>query len=230
MCMKNFKIENLKTMNWDNAIRGMRNPKNSWHLNDSYYTSNNQFGYGVIDENSIEFNLGENDKKLALNLISAGSSHRKFLRQIFISFDLTAGLKFFDEFATYEFVVSNSTSMMHRNMNKNELSFFTKDDFCSYNEISQVILDELNDKVLYYQECISFNKGKETIDSAWNDIIDSIPVSIKYTRTITMNYEVALNIIHLRKNHKKFEWRLLCEYLMNNLPYIQEFYNAVKGV
>jgi len=182
------RIDNLETYGWDSAIRGMRNP---------------MLSHDRIDSKGE--NIGENDADLMKRLIKAGSSHRKFLRQIMVSMDITACLKFWDEFATYEFTVCNSTSQMH-SMGKQLLG---EEHFSS---IDPTILQVVNAKITKWQE--------DRSEANFRDMIDNIPQSFLYTRTVTTNYEVVMNMIMSRRNHKMKEWRTLCLVLMAALPNI----------
>jgi len=204
-------ITHLETFNWEGAIRGMRNPKRSWHLSDSTYNT---------------LDIGDNDMKLMLRLIKAGGAHRKFLRQIIISFDVTANLKFFDQFATYEHTVSNSTSQMHM-LTKRE---FTIEDFSNKlttplaKQTMLKIIATLNElRKLYLSEELAYNR-----ESIWRDMVELMPQSILYTRTITMNYEVFLAMYKWRHKHKMVEWEQFCDQMLNKLPYMYYFVEASK--
>ena len=206
-------VTHLKTYNWEGAIRGMRNPKKSWHLSDSSFDG--------------DLLLGPNDLTLAKKLTVLGGAHRKFLRQIQISMDVTANLKFFDQFATYEHTVSNSTSQMHTLMKRP----FKMEDFSgklttpiAKNNMKETIqiLNELRD-VYLSKKCNAYNK-----EDVWRDMIEIIPQSILYTRTITMNYEVFLAIYHWRSTHKMDEWVEMCDILKNKLPYMYQLIGAIE--
>ena len=207
-------VEKICVMNMENAIRGARNPMNSWAKMDSYY-----------DEKG-NFVLGENDLSLARRLAVAGSDHRKYLRQIFVSMDITAPLYWWKEFDTYKVgTVANSCSTMHKIAAKE----FTLDDFsCEhltvYSEDGEIqrdfietlncVIDDLNVARKLYLE----TKDKKW----WWQMIQLLPTSYNQKRTITMNYENAVSIIHQRTNHKLDEWREFIDYLLNELPYIKE--------
>ena len=196
-----IKITNVCVYNFENAIRGMRNPLNSWDKSDSYYDKGGNFV------------IGENDLKLALKLANAGSDHRKFLRQIFVSMDISAPLYWWKEFDTYKVgTVANSCSTMHT-IHKKE---FTLDDF------SHDKLNKYNKRILKaYIHTINANRELflETDNKDyWWQMIQMLPTSYNQLRTVTLNYEVLRNIYHSRKAHKLDEWRDLCE-IIEGLPY-----------
>ena len=196
-----IKITNISVCNFENAIRGMRNPLNSWDKSDSYYDKGGNFV------------IGENDLKLALKLANAGSDHRKFLRQIFVSVDITAPLYWWKEFDTYKVgTVANSCSTMHT-IHKKE---FTLDDF------SHDKLNEYNKRILKaYIDAINTDRKLflETNDKDyWWQMIQMLPTSYNQLRTVTLNYEVLRNIYHSRKNHKLDEWHGFCD-VIKGLPY-----------
>jgi len=207
-------IKNLKTYNWQNAIRGMRNPLKSWNKIDTEVKwSQNNGEFPVI---------GPNDLKLIKQLAKAGNSHRKYLRQIQISFDLTACLKFFDEFATYQYVVSNSTSQMH-GVDKKGFKFkyddFRNKFYCDLGKETLFVIMSNANKILEWRER---ETDEEIRKKLWRDVIDIVPQSFLYTRTVTLNYEVFLAMYSQRKNHKMEEWVILMKELRNKLPYANE--------
>ena len=197
-------VERIATMNMDNAIRGARNPLNSWAKADSFY-----------DENGT-FVLGENDLSLARRLAKAGSDHRKFLRQIFVSVDITAPLYWWKEFDTYKVgTVANSTSTMHKIHAKE----FVRDDF-SHEELSAPALAVLDGLVAFLEE-----KRQEFVETkdkgAWFDMIQLLPTSYNQLRTVTLNYENMISIYYARRYHKLKEWRTFCDFI-ESLPYAKE--------
>lgn len=196
-----IKLERFSVMNIENAIRGARNPMNSWALSDSFYDSD-----GI-------FVLGENDKKLASRLVSAGSDHRKFIRQIFVSVDITAPLYWWKEYDTYKVgTVANSTSTMHKIHSKK----FTRDDF-SHDKLSESALHQLDLTIEYLES--AREKYIETKDIAfWNDIIQLLPSSYNQMRTCSLNYENLINIYYARRSHKLTEWHVMCKWI-EDLPY-----------
>ena len=200
-----IKINNIAVMNFDNAIRGARNPMNSWARMDSYY-----------DEEG-NYILGENDLGLATRLAHAGSDHRKFLRQIFVSVDITAPLYWWKEFDTYKVgTVANSTSTMH----KIHAKPFSRDDFsCDrLDEGGLVMLDAI---ISYLEsERSRFLSNKEDRRS-WHNMIQILPTSYNQMRTVSLNYENLINIYYARRNHKLPEWHVLCDWIMT-LPYAKD--------
>ncbi|MBQ7356174.1 MAG: hypothetical protein IJW66_02125 [Clostridia bacterium] len=197
-------VERISVMNMENAIRGARNPLNSWARMDSYY-----------DERG-NFVLGENDLSLAMKLAKAGSDHRKYLRQIFVTMDITAPLYWWKEFDTYKVgTVANSTSTMHKIQAKE----FTRDDF-SCDRMSPECLAVLDSVIAYLEgERVKFNETKDK--QCWHDMIQLLPSSYNQMRTVTLNYEVLINIYYARRHHKLAEWHVLCD-AIEALPYAKE--------
>ena len=199
-----LKVERISVMNLENAMRGARNPLNSWARSDSYYDENGQY------------NLGENDLGLAKRLARAGSDHRKYLRQIFISVDVTAPMYWWKEYDTYKVAtVANSTSTMHKIHSKE----FSRDDFS---------LDKLDeDSVAFFDTIIAKLeelrlKYTETKDKQyWYDIIQLLPSSYNQMRTCSLNYETLINIYYARKGHKLDEWHTFCDFI-KTLPYAKD--------
>ena len=198
-------VENISVMNFENAIRGARNPMNSWAKMDSRY-----------DENG-NYVLGENDLSLASRLAHAGSDHRKFLRQIFVSMDITAPLYWWKEFDTYKVgTVANSTSTMHKIHSKE----FSRDDF-SHDRLDEGGLAVLDGLIAYLEsERQKFNADKEDRQS-WHNMIQLLPSSYNQMRTVTMNYETLINVYYARRSHKLAEWHTLCK-VIENLPYASD--------
>ena len=204
-----IKIDRVSVMNMENAIRGARNPLNSWNRMDSYY-----------DENG-NYVLGENDLSLAKKLAKAGSDHRKYLRQIFVSMDITAPLYWWKEFDTYKVAtVANSTSTMHKIQAKQ----FERADF-SCDRMSEDALKVLDVTIDYLEQVrLKFIETKEKC--YWHDMIQLLPSSYNQLRTVTMNYETLINIYYARRTHKLAEWHTLCDLIMS-LPYAKDII-AVK--
>ena len=200
-----LRTERSSVMNLENAIRGARNPMNSWARMDSAYDA---------DGNYI---LGENDLDLARRLARAGSDHRKFLRQIFVSVDITAPLYWWKEFDTYKVgTVANSTSTMH----KIHAKPFERDDF-SHDRLDAGGIAMLDATVDYLEaERLKFVANKEDRQS-WHNIIQLLPTSYNQMRTVTMNYENLINIYYARRSHKLAEWHVLCDWILS-LPYAKE--------
>ncbi|MBQ2987730.1 MAG: hypothetical protein IJD59_01340 [Clostridia bacterium] len=205
-----LEISKTSVMNIDNAIRGARNPMNSWAKSDSYY-----------DENG-EFHLGEADISLGARLCHAGSDHRKFIRQIFVSVDILAPLYWWKEFDTYKVgTVANSTSTMH----KIQAKAFSRDDF-SHDHMSDVALSCLDATIACLEERrLKFLETKDK--SYWYDMIQLLPSSYNQLRTVTMNYENLMNIYYARRFHKLDEWHVVCDWI-ESLPYAKEFILDVK--
>lgn len=207
-----------KTEVWgfEHALRGMRNPLESWNKSDSMIFMEQNENGDFIEVPKI----GNNDLELAQKLIKAGSEHRKFLRQIFVSVDITAPLYWWKEESTYKIgTTENSTSTMHKLASTpitidcfemgdcNELPLY---DISSCWEHSLFVLEKLRE--LY----------NETKDKRyWKELIRLLPESWLQTRTVTMNYENLLNMYHQRKKHKLTEWHKFCEWV-SNLPYAKE--------
>ena len=197
--------ERSAVMNFEGAIRGARNPMNSWHRMDSYY-----------DENG-NYVLGPNDLDLAKRLAHAGSDHRKFLRQIFVTVDITAPLYWWKEFDTYKVgTTANSTSTMHKIHAKE----FTREDF-SCDRMDEGGLALLDTVIAYLEsERQKFLADKNNKQS-WHNMIQTLPSSYNQMRTVTLNYENLINMYYARRNHKLAEWHVLCDWILS-LPYAQE--------
>ncbi len=200
-----IKIERTSVMNFENAIRGARNPLNSWGRIDSSYD-----GQG-------NYILGENDLSLATRLAHAGSDHRKFLRMIFVSVDITAPLYWWKEFDTYKVgTVANSTSTMH----KIHAKPIEREDF-SCDRLDEGGLRALDSLIEYLEaERQKFCADKDNKQS-WHNLIQLLPSSYNQMRTVTMNYENLINIYYARKTHKLAEWHRLCDWI-EQLPYAKE--------
>ena len=207
-----LKCERTSVMNMENAMRGARNPMNSWDRADSYY-----------DEGG-SFTLGPNDMTLAKRLRLAGSDHRKFIRQIFVSVDITAPLYWWKEYDTYKVAtVANSTSTMH----KIHAKPFTLSDF-SHDHLTEEGLESLHRTVEDLERIrLRFIEGKKKED--WYTIIQLLPSSYEQMRTCTMNYESLINMYFSRKSHKLEEWHSFCDWI-KSLPYAKELILAEKGV
>lgn len=205
-----IKIENGAVMNFENAIRGMRNPMNSWAKIDSGY-----------DENG-KFIVGENDMKLMKTLCHAGSDDRKFMRMIFVSVDVTAPIYWWKEYDTYKVgTVANSTSTMHKIHSKE----FSRDDF-SHDRMSNVALSSLDATIAVLEDRRKLYLETKDI-SYWHDMIQLLPSSYNQMRTCTLNYENLVNIYYARRNHKLQEWREYCKWI-ETLPYAKELITTIK--
>lgn len=199
-----LKLERTSVMNFENAIRGARNPMNSWAKSDSAY------------DDKGNYILGENDLALARKLCRAGSDHRKFVRQILVSVDITAPLYWWKEFDTYKVAtVANSTSTMHKIHAK---PF----------ELADFSVDKLSDGALAafrtYMDYMEATRRRfvETKDKHdWYDLIQLLPSSYNQLRTVTMNYETLINIYYARRAHKLDEWHVFCDWI-RTLPYADD--------
>ena len=197
-------LKNTSVMNFENAIRGARNPMNSWGRMDSHTEPDGTFVFGP------------NDLDLAMRLAKAGSDHRKYLRMIFVSVDVTAPLYWWKEYDTYKVAtVANSTSTMHKIHSKP----FSMDDFsCDHmtdgtKKFMETVVAELENIRLRFKE----TKSKED----WYDMIQLLPSSYNQMRTCTFNYETLINIYRARKNHKLAEWHTFCDWI-ETLPYADQ--------
>ena len=206
-----IKIENIKTYGWMSAVRGMRNPMNSWDKLDSYET-HGEFG--------DQFFFGKNDLALAKRLVRAGSDHRKFLRQIFVSMDITAPLYWWKEFDTYKVgTVANSCSTMHKIDDRDlTLGDFSAEHLDAWGLVTlgNVIRTINLDRDMYVNYDIK-QGSKDDRKEYWYQMIQLLPSSYNQTRTVTMNYEVLLNMYHARKDHKLDEWHVFCDALSEML-------------
>lgn len=199
-----IRLERYNVMNFENAMRGARNPMNSWARSDSFYDEDGNFVFGP------------NDLDLAKRLARAGSDHRKYLRMVFVSVDITAPLYWWKEYDTYKIAtVANSTSTMHKITSK---PFSLEDFSCDHMtpatlNFMKTIVEKLEELRLAYLE----TKSKEV----WYDIIQLLPSSYNQMRTCTFNYETLINIYRARKNHKLQEWHTFCDWI-HTLPYAED--------
>lgn len=242
-----IQIENDEVYGWEAAIRGMRNPMNSWDKSDSDFCDTwydeecpkNCVHRCVCNENTAHLIVGENDLARMKKLVKAGTDHRKFLRMINVTVDITAPLYWWKEFDTYKVgTVRNSCSTMHT-IHKKE---FTIDDFSHEHLIDYCLYscDEVDVPIIdgaphvrcggLQLLCLTINtlnyyrrKYLETKDKKyWWQIIQLLPSSYNQRATVQLNYEVLLNMYHSRKTHKLDEWRTFCEWI-GRLPYMEEF-------
>ena len=204
-----LKCERTAVMNLENALRGMRNPMNSWAKSDSYYDGD-------------EYVIGEADLDLAERLAKSGTDHRKYLRMIFVSVDVTGPLYWWKEYDTYKVgTVANSTSTMHKIHSKP----FGREDF-SCDRMSDVALASLDQTIAVLEE--RRLKYVETKDTAyWHDMIQLLPSSYNQMRTTTLNYETLINIYYARRNHKLPEWHVYCDWI-RSLPYAAELITGIR--
>lgn len=202
-----IKLEDTQIFGWEAAIRGMRNPKNSWAKSDS--------GMAERDDTTM-FSIGENDMRLMQTLSRAGTDHGKFLRMIVVYADITAPLYWWKEFDTYKVgTVANSCSTMHKIHAKE----FTLNDFSHENLFGDSI--KLLNDIIYV---LNFHREKfiDTNEKVyWWQMIQLLPSSYNQKRTVQLNYAVLLNMYHARKNHKLDEWHDFCAWA-KTLPYFKE--------
>ena len=217
-----IKIEQVDVYGWEAAIRGMRNPMNSWDKSDSYWElSEDESPINPCDE--LFFFVGENDLKLMKSLSKAGSDHGKFLRMITVTLDITAPLYWWKEFDTYKVgTVANSCSTMHKIHAKE----FGLEDF-SHEHLAWEGLDLLEYTIDYLNYCR--DNFRQTKDKAWWwQMIQTLPSSYNQKRTVQLNYQVLKSMYHARKNHKLDEWRDFCAWC-ETLPYFKEICGVAYG-
>lgn len=193
-------IDKVEVVGWKHAIRGMRNPLNSWKVSDSFFTE-----HGTI--------VGENDLNLMKRLASAGTDHAKYRRMITVYADILAPLYWWKEYDTYKVgTVANSCSTMHKIQAKE----FTLDDF-SHEQLdytSKCMLKDIISVLNKNRELFINTKDKQY----WWNMIQLLPTSYNQKRTVMLNYEVLRNMYHSRRSHKLDEWRTFCEWI-ESLPY-----------
>lgn len=199
-----IQLERCSVMNLENAMRGARNPLNSWARSDSYY------------DEAGNYILGENDLGLAMRLRKAGSDHRKYMRQIFVSVDITAPLYWWKEYDTYKVAtVANSTSTMHKIHSKP----FSREDF-SHDHMTEEALAALDRMIEVLEQLrLRFVETKEK--DAWYSMIQLLPESYQQLRTCSFNYETLVHIYFSRRDHKLAEWHTFCGWI-TSLPYAKE--------
>ena len=201
-----IRITNIKVFNVEGAIRGMRNPMNSWDRSDS-----------------TEGHIGDEDFALMKRLFKAGTEHRKYLRQIFVSCEILAPLYWWKEFDTYKVgTTANSCSTMHKIHEKR----FTIDDFSTDHLLGagKSTLEDVICELNYFRESYLEDKNK----LCWWQLIQLLPSSYNQRRTVTLNYEVLANIIRQRKNHKLDEWIVFCEIMLIENPILRRLMGDVK--
>lgn len=223
-----IKVENIDTWGFEHAIRGMRNPLNSWDRSDTVYGE-----YYGRDENGDEIRLpykkpiiGSNDLALMQKLFAAGHPHRKYLRQIFVAMDITAPLYWWKEFDTYKVgTVANSCSTMHKIHSKE----FTLDDFSHEHLFDE---DDKGTEFLkdfkYTIAALNTARGLYLLThdkEDWWQMIQLLPSSYNQRRTVTMTYENVMNMLDYREGHKLDEWREFCE-ILRALPHVEVIRNG----
>ena len=233
-----LKIENTEVLGWDAAIRGMRNPLNSWEKSDSQFVRDPDYGcFGVCPCAELVdcdcCHVGPNDLKLMNTLRNAGTDHRKFMRMITVYLDITAPLYWWKEFDTYKVgTVANSCSTMHKIADKE----FTLEDFSNEHLLSManndagdaLFLNDANnirvdgdDLLGLIINVLNYYRGRyiKTKDKRyWWQLIQLLPSSYNQKRTVMLNYEVLANIYKSRRHHKLDEWHTLCDRI-ESLPY-----------
>ena len=234
-----LKVENVEVMGWEHAIRGMRNPMNSWDKSDSEFgvMYDDTPGSIEVENDDIWFSyIGPKDKDLMMVLRRSGTDHRKFMRMITVYLDITAPLYWWKEFSTYKVgTVANSCSTMH----KIHAKYFTFDDFShEHLDDERNVLEDCNEYQLgdyywpeytardilnltiyalnYYRNLYLQTKDKKY----WWQLIQLLPSSYNQKRTVMLNYEVLANMFAARCNHKLDEWKQLCGW-MRTLPYAE---------
>ena len=221
------KVEDIETMGWRKAIKGMRNPMNSWDKIDS------EWKYENIRDHKGYFVIGQNDLDLACRLIKAGPEHRKFLRMIHIQMDITGPLYWWKEMDTYKVAtVANSCSTMHKIHAKE----FTMDDFSCENLTDIFSLDNASSPMNTMEHiifCLNFYRNlylKEKNKKYWWQLIQLLPSSYNQLRTWDGNMETILSILHQRAHHKlDTDWEPFRQACFDNIPYCKEFYEALYG-
>ena len=221
-----IKIENYEVLGWEHAIRGMRNPMNSWEKSDTLFFDDITGDRRTISQKRprskyIFIELGDEDHKLMMNLRNAGTDHRKFMRMIVVYLDITAPLYWWKEFDTYKVgTVANSCSTMHKIQAKE----FVLEDFSTEHLFDE---DSLGVQVYsldaFRQILESLNTAREAFLATkdkhyWWQMIQLLPSSYNQKRTVMLNYEVLANIYKARKSHKLDEWREFCKWI-EGLPY-----------
>ena len=207
-------IELLEMSGIGSAIKGMRNPMNSWEKGDSYY----------IWPDDTEFHIGPNDHDLMMKLRNAGTDHRKFMRMIIVYADITAPLYWWKEFDTYKVgTVANSCSTMHKIADKE----FTLDDF-SHEHLNKETLIKLQEVIEYLNISRDCFRSDSSRKDYWWQMIQLLPSSYNQKRTVMMNYEVLANMYESRKDHKLDEWRDFCKWA-ETLPYSELITGGIKN-
>ena len=227
-----LKIENTEVTGWEAAIRGMRNPMNSWEKSDSIFVEDGEYHdicgssgpyNGTVTDTETFFEIGEKDFDLMTRLRNSGTDHRKFMRMITVYLDITAPLYWWKEFDTYKVgTVANSCSTMHKIAAKE----FTMDDF-SHEHLEGRALNTLEDMVNelnYWRDYYLVMKKQNVVGAytkakdIWWQMIQLLPSSYNQRRTVMLNYEVLANIYKSRRNHKLDEWHTFCDWI-DSLPY-----------
>ena len=220
-----LKIENVDIVGWETAIRGMRNPMNSWAKSDTFFFCPSQGDIRKIGEGpnlELMSEIGPNDAGLMMKLRNCGIDHRKFMRMITVYMDITAPLYWWKEYDTYKIgTVANSCSTMHKIADKE----FALEDFSHEHLIDTCLLEHVINELNIYRDVYN-NYDKQTEQykdefskkDIWWQMIQLLPSSYNQRRTVMLNYEVLANMYKSRNNHKLDEWRTFCEYI-KTFPY-----------
>lgn len=220
-----LKIENVDIVGWATAIRGMRNPMNSWAKSDTFFFCPSQGDIRKIGEGpnlELMSEIGPNDAGLMMKLRNCGTDHRKFMRMITVYMDIKAPLYWWKEYDTYKIgTVANSCSTMHKIADKE----FALEDFSHEHLIDTCLLERVINELNIYRDVYN-NYDKQTEQykdefskkDIWWQMIQLLPSSYNQRRTVMLNYEVLANMYKSRKNHKLDEWRTFCEYI-KTFPY-----------
>lgn len=230
-----IKVESIEVWGFEHAIRGMRNPLNSWIKSDSFPAVDcgkcgriEREGMCNPREHDCSpyycYDIGENDLTLMRKLFAAGHPHRKYLRQIFVAMDITAPLYWWKEFDTYKVgTTANSCSTMHKLTAKEfELSDFS---------IEHLSEDVINKPFKDIIDCLNFFRGLYNLNkdkSDWWQMVQLLPSSYNQRRTVTMTYENVMNMLDYREGHKLDEWREFCE-ILRELPYVAKLRDPKGG-
>lgn len=244
-----IKIEKVETFGWEAAIRGMRNPKNSWEMSDSFIPcyekikcheceANQKCAYYFENGDGLRYKkddfIGSNDLNLMMRLRNAGTDHRKFMRMISVYADITAPLYWWKEYDTYKVgTVADSCSTMHKIAAKEfELSDFSIEHVVCVSDFKYIV-DILNCWRSRYIQCDDDPKILRHLDMTkkeiWWQMIQFLPSSYNQKRTVMLNYEVLANIYKSRKDHKLDEWREFCHWI-ESLPYSELITGDAEGV
>ena len=216
-----IKFDNYEVLGIEHAIRGMRNPMNSWEKSDSRYADQWEDGM-IVGVDYLNYVIGPNDHELMMKLRNAGTDHRKFMRMLTVYVDITAPLYWWKEFDTYKVgTVANSCSTMHKIHSRD----LTLDDF-SHEHLFGIWLDSLEITIR------TINVARKEYITAkdkryWDQMIQLLPTSYNQLRTVMLNYEVLANIYKSRRNHRLEEWHEFCAWI-EGLPY-SEIITGGKG-
>lgn len=223
-----IKIENVEVMGWEAAIRGMRNPMNSWDKSDSYFIDRDGDMYDICgnhapfygDDNGNGDSIGKNDLDLMTRLRNAGTDHRKFMRMITVYLDITGPMYWWKQMDCYSVgKVQNSCSTMHKIAAKE----FTLDDFSHEHLFKDDEMQTNTDVLQFVIDALNFARAdylKTNDKMYWWQMIQLLPTSYNQRRTVMLNYEVLANIYKSRRNHKLDEWHIFCDWI-ETLPYSQ---------